>query len=169
MTKDKYREYENDITLLSGKFQNWKREKILGVGENEQKEWSKINYSILQLISLIEFEKPEQKSDNKELVGYILVRYWSNKKWRDDYTINDAENENLKDIYELKEGNKYIVKYSYGANLRAFLPPKEGYSNRAIKATPLICNLLQGTKIEIIEPAYQFSENDYWAKVKVVG
>lgn len=168
LTKNKYKEYENDILLLSGKFQNWKREKILGIGENEHKEWNKINYSILQLISLIEYENRDKKRINDDkLEGYILVRYWSNIKWKNDYTINDYENENLHDVSELKAGNYFIVKYSYGANLRAFLPPKEGYSNRAIKETTLICNLKQGTKVKIIEPVYQFSENDYWAKIEV--
>ena len=168
LAKNKYNEYENDILLLSGKFKNWKREKILGIAENEQKEWNKINYSILQLISLIEYENMNEKDKNKELKGYILVRYWSNKKWKNDYTVNDYENENLNDVGELKAGNKFIVKYSYGANLRAFLPPKEGYSNRVIKETTLICNLKQGTKVKIVEPIYQFSENDYWAKIEVL-
>jgi len=167
LAKTKYQEYENDILLLSGKFKNWKREKILGIGENEQKEWSKINYSILQLISLIEYEnKDKERISSDKLEGYILVRYWSNKKWKDDYTINDDENENLNNISELKVGSWFIVKYSYGANLRAFLPPKEGYSNRTIKETTLICNLKQGTKVKILEPIYQYSENDYWAKVQ---
>ena len=141
---------------------------ILGIGKNKQKEWSRINYSIMQLISLIEYaDKKESKNKSEAPVGFILVRYWSNKKWKDDYTINDDENENLTDISELRKGNKYIVKYSYGANLRAYLPQKEGYSNREIKEIPLICNLKQGTKVEMLEPIYQYSENDYWAKVKV--
>lgn len=166
--KNKFPEYQNDVILLSGKFHNWKKEKILGIGENEQKEWNKINYSLLQLISLIEYEKEINRVKETELTGYILVRYWSNDKWRDDYTINTDENENIQDLEELEKGKKYIVKYSYGANLRAYLPPKEGYSNRTIKETKLICNLNQCTKIEIIEPIYQYSENDYWAKIKVI-
>lgn len=168
IVKSKFAEYQNDVLLLSGKFHTWKKEKILGIGDNEQKEWNKINYSILQLISLIEYEEEITKVTEKELVGYILVRYWSNEKWKDDYTINTDENENIKEVNELEKGKKYIVKYSYGANLRAYLPPKEGYSNRTIKETKLICNLPQCTKIEIIEPIYQFSENDYWAKIEVM-
>lgn len=166
LVKGRYKGYENDAILLSGKFQQWKREKILGISENEQKEWNKINYSILQLISLIEFENQEQ--ENTDVEGYILVRYWSNKKWKNDYTINDDENENLQEVNELKKDNNYIIKYSYGANLRSYLPPKEGYSNQKIKETPLICNLKQGAKIKILEQPYQYSENDYWAKVRVV-
>ncbi len=166
-TKDKFTEYQNDVILLSGKFNKWKKENLLGIGDG-QKKWNKINYSILQLISLIEYEKDFNEVTEKELVGYILVRYWSNKKLKDDYTINTDENENIQEINELEQEKRYIVKYSYGANLRAYLPPLKGYSNRTIKETKLICNLPQCTKIEIIEPIYQFSENDYWAKIKAI-
>ncbi len=169
LAQSQFKEYENDVILLSGKFQNWKKEMILGIGKNKQKEWSRINYSIMQLISLIEYaDKKESKNKSEAPVGFILVRYWSNKKWKDDYTINDEENENIQELSELVQFRKYIVKYSHGANLRAYLPPKEGYSNRLIKETKLICNLAQGTKIEIVEPVYQFSQNDYWAKVIVI-
>lgn len=168
VAKDKFAEYQNDVILLSGKFNKWKKEKLLGISDDEQKEWNKINYSILQLISLIEYEKEVNKVSEKEISGYILVRYWSNEKWKNDYTINTNENENIQKNNELEKGRIYIVKYSYGANLRAYLPPKEGYSNRTIKETKLICNLPQCTKVEIVEPVYQFSENDYWAKIKVI-
>lgn len=168
IVKNKFLQYQNDVILISGKYHAWKKEKILGIGDNEEKEWSRINYSILQLISLIEYEEEINKATEEELMGYILVRYWSNEKWKDDYTLNTDENENIRELSELLENKNYIVKYSYGANLRAYLPPKEGYSNRTIKETELICNLPQSTKLTIVEPIYRFSENDYWAKVRVI-
>lgn len=168
IVKNKFLQYQNDVILISGKYHAWKKEKILGIGDNEEKEWSRINYSILQLISLIEYEEEINKATEEELMGYILVRYWSNEKWKDDYTLNTDENENIRELSELLENKNYIVKYSYGANLRAYLPPKEGYSNRTIKETELICNLPQSTKLTIVEPICRFSENDYWAKVRVI-
>lgn len=168
ITNENFPSYRNDIILLSGKFRKWKKEQILGISGNDQNEWNKINYSLLQLISLIEYEEKLEKVKNKELIGYILVRYWSNKKSKIDYTVNTDENENLKDKSELIKGMRYIVKYSYGANLRGYLPPKENYSVRVIKEAKLIKNLRQGTKVEIIEPIYQCSESDYWAKIKVI-
>lgn len=169
LVKIKYPDYQNDLILLSGRFNKWKREKILGIDDSNEKEWSRINYSILQIISQIEFENQIDEIKKSDLTGYLLVRYWSNKKNKDDYTINDEENENIRNIHELSKGRKYIIKYAVGANLRAYLPPKKGYSNQSIKNTKLIGNLKQCTKVEITEPIFQFSENDYWAKIKVIN
>ena len=163
-----YLEYQNDVILLAGKYSSWQKGNILGISDSNSNEGNRINYSILQLISLIEFEKSKRSNNSNGLIGYILVGYWSNAKGKNDYTVNDEENENIADLAELQPGRKYIVKYSYGANLRAYLPPKEGYSNQAIKETKLIRNLKQCTQVRILEPLYQYSEDDYWAKVQVV-
>ncbi|GAB4498476.1 MAG: hypothetical protein OHK0019_33870 [Saprospiraceae bacterium] len=121
-------------------------------------------------MSLIEFEEEKRQSfqGRNKLDGFILVSYWSDSKSKIDFTVNNSENENLKDILEFKIGENYIVKYSYGANLRAYLPPKDDYSYKTIHETALIQNLSQGTKIKLIDPLIRYSYTDYWARVQVV-